>query len=143
MQQCRFLFLYSFEHSLLGRVRMDDLLKLVMSASAKTRLCWRKDLSEFRGLSERECAGFLLVLEWCENGFGGSARPLTPAGHVPFAPVPNTYKPSVFFRLRHDLEANREAAKIFWRTEQLREDRPREQWQLDQWGDAVKGRIDD
>ncbi len=89
-------------------------LKLVMSASAKNRLCWRKDLSEFRGLSDRERAGFLLVLEWFEN-----------------------------FRLRHDLEANRDAAKIFWRTEVLREDRPRQQWQLDQWGDATRGRIDD
>jgi len=47
----------------------------------------------------------LLVLEWLEN-----------------------------FRLRHDLEAGRDSAKIFWRTEVLREDRPREQWQLDQWG---------
>jgi len=85
------------------------LLRFVMNASAKTRLCWRKDLSEFRGLSDRERAGFLLVLEWFEN-----------------------------FRLRHDLEANRDAAKIFWRTEVTREDRPREQWQLDQWGDAIQ-----
>jgi len=35
-----------------------------MTAGIKTRLCWRKDLAEFRGLSDRERAGFLLVLEW-------------------------------------------------------------------------------
>lgn len=80
-----------------------------MSAVAKTRLCWRRDLAEFRGLTERERSGFLLVLEWFEN-----------------------------FRLRHDLEANRESAKIFWRQEVLREDRQREKWQLDQWGDAMQ-----
>jgi hypothetical protein len=85
-----------------------------MSAIAKKRLCWRKDLSEFRGLTERERAGYLLVLEWLEN-----------------------------FRLRHDLEAGRDAAKIFWRTEVLREDRPREKWQIEQWADATRGRIDD
>jgi integron integrase len=80
-----------------------------MSASTKIRCCWRKDLSEFRGLTERERAGFLLVLEWFEN-----------------------------FRLRHDLVANRDAAKFFWKQEVLREDRPREKWQLEQWGDAMQ-----
>ncbi len=52
--------------------------------TAKDRWCWRKDLSEFRGLEEAERSGFLLVLEWFEN-----------------------------FRLRHSLEAGREAARIF------------------------------
>lgn len=56
-------------------------------------------MSEFRGLTERERSGFLLVLEWFEN-----------------------------FRLRHDLVANRDAAKFFWKQEVLREDRPREKW---------------
>ena len=28
-----------------------------------TRWCWRKDLAEFRGLTDRERTGFLLVLE--------------------------------------------------------------------------------
>ncbi|OYV05288.1 MAG: integrase [Verrucomicrobiales bacterium VVV1] len=79
----------------------------IMSAT-KSRWCWRKDLSEFRGLSDRERSGFLLVLEWFEN-----------------------------FRLRHDLPAGRVAAKAFWTTEVVREDRPREQWQLEQWGDAI------
>lgn len=79
----------------------------IMSAT-KSRWCWRKDLSEFRGLSDRERAGFLLVLEWFEN-----------------------------FRLRHDLPAGREAAKAFWTTDVLREDRPREEWQLEQWVDAI------
>ncbi len=75
----------------------------------KTRSCWRKDLSEFRGLNDRERVGFLLVLEWFEN-----------------------------FRLRNELEAGRASAKAFWRCEVLREDRPREQWQLEQWGDAIQ-----
>ena len=79
-----------------------------MSAS-KTRWCWRKDLAEFRGLSDRERSGFLLVLEWFEN-----------------------------FRLRHEMEAGRDAAKAFWRAEVQREDRKREAWQLDQWSDAIQ-----
>ncbi|MBP6785209.1 MAG: hypothetical protein KA152_15540 [Verrucomicrobiales bacterium] len=33
----------------------------------KPRWCWRKDLAEFRGLTDRERTGFLLVLEWFEN----------------------------------------------------------------------------
>lgn len=75
----------------------------------KTRWCWRKDLADFRGLTPQERTGFLLVLEWFEN-----------------------------FRLRHQLKANEEAARAFWRTEVLREERPREQWQLEQWSDAVR-----
>lgn len=79
-----------------------------MNAS-KTRWCWRKDLADFRGLTEAERAGFLLVLEWFEN-----------------------------FRLRHQLKAERAAAKVFWRSEVLREGRPREPWQLAQWADAIQ-----
>jgi len=75
----------------------------------KLRVCWRADLSEFRGLSDQQKTGFLLVLEWFEN-----------------------------FRLRHDLDAGRTAAKIFWKTEVQREDRTREAWQLEQWGSAVQ-----
>ncbi len=78
-------------------------------STPKTRCCWRKDLSEFRGLNDRERAGFLLVLEWFEN-----------------------------FRLRNELEAGRDAAKAFWRHEVLREDRKREIWQLEQWSDAIQ-----
>ena len=73
-----------------------------------TRWCWRKDLAEFRGLSERERAGFLLVLEWFEN-----------------------------FRLRHELSADRAAARLFWKSEVKREGREREPWQLQQWADAI------
>ena len=73
-----------------------------------TRWCWRKDLAEFRGLSERERAGFLLVLEWFEN-----------------------------FRLRHELSADRAAARLFWKSEVKREGREREPWQLEQWADAI------
>jgi len=69
----------------------------------KARWCWRRDLAEFRGLSERDRAGCLLVLEWFENS-----------------------------RARHELAAGREAAKLFGRSEVLGEGRPREGWQLEQ-----------
>jgi hypothetical protein len=77
--------------------------------ASKIRWCWRKDLTEFRGLTDRERAGFLLVLEWFEN-----------------------------FRLRHELPAGRDSAKKFWRAEVIKEDRPRESWQLEQWSDAIQ-----
>jgi len=80
-----------------------------MKNATKSRCCWRKDLSEFRGLTNRERTGFLLVLEWFEN-----------------------------FRLRHELPAGRDAARMFWKHEVLKEDRPREDWQLEQWGDAIQ-----
>ena len=83
------------------------IIRSIMTA-LKSRWCWRRDLAGFRGLSERERAGFLLVLEWFEN-----------------------------FRLRHGMEAGRDAAKAFWREEVVREGRPREEWQLDQWSDAI------
>jgi len=79
----------------------------------KARWCWRKDLAAFRGLTDRERTGFLLVLEWFEN-----------------------------FRLRHELSAGREAAKNFWRCEVLGKDRQRETWQLEQWQDAIKWYLD-
>ena len=79
----------------------------------KTRWRWRKDLSEFRGLTDVERSGFLLVLEWFEN-----------------------------FRLRHEMEAGRDAAKAFWRTEVLREGVTRESWQLDQWENAIRWYMD-
>ena len=80
-----------------------------MKNATKSRCCWRKDLSEFRGLTNRERTGFLLVLEWFEN-----------------------------FRLRNELSAGRDAARMFWKHEVLKEDRPREDWQLEQWGDAIQ-----
>jgi len=42
------------------------------------------------------------------------------------------------FRLRHELLAGRDAARMFWKHEVLKEDRPREDWQLEQWGDAIQ-----
>ena len=66
-------------------------------------------MAEFRGHTDRERAGYLLVLEWFEN-----------------------------FRLRHELSAGREAATRFWKEEVRREDRPREPWQLEQWGQAIQ-----
>ena len=74
-----------------------------------TRWCWRKDLAGFRGLTDRERSGYVLLLEWFEN-----------------------------FRLRHELSAGREAATRFWKEEVRREDRPREPWQLEQWGQAIQ-----
>jgi hypothetical protein len=58
----------------------------------------------FGGFRIGDRGGFLLVLEWFEN-----------------------------FRLRHELEAGREAAKAFWRTEVLREGCTTEPWQVEQW----------
>ena len=79
------------------------------TTTRKTHWCWRKDLAGFRGLSDRERGGFLVVLEWFEN-----------------------------FRLRHELEAGREAAKAFWRSEVLREGCIREAWQIEQWSAAIQ-----
>ena len=73
----------------------------------KGRVCWRRDLAVFRGLSQRDRAGFLVLLEWLEN-----------------------------FRLRRGLAAGREAAKCFWREEVLGR-HEREDWQLDQWSAAI------
>ena len=42
------------------------------------------------------------------------------------------------FRLRNELDAGRDAAKVFWRTEVLREGHRREDWQLDQWSAAMQ-----
>jgi integron integrase len=78
-------------------------------SAIKTRWCWRKDLSEFRGLADRERTGFLLVLEWFEN-----------------------------FRLRYELAAGRDAARVFWKSEVLREGVTREDWQLEQWEAAIQ-----
>lgn len=86
---------------------------MVSMKTATTRWCWRKDLAEFRGLTNAERSGFLLVLEWFEN-----------------------------FRLRHHLDANESGAKEFWRRDVLREDRPREPWQLEQWADAIRWYLD-
>lgn len=86
---------------------------MVFMKTATTRWCWRKDLAEFRGLTNAERSGFLLVLEWFEN-----------------------------LRLRHHLDANESGAKKFWRRDVLREDRPREPWQLEQWADAIRWYLD-
>lgn len=74
-----------------------------------SRWCWRTDLAEFRGLTDPERAGFLVLLEWMEN-----------------------------FRVRHELEAGREAARAFWRMEVKREGCTREAWQLAQWTNAIQ-----
>ncbi|MEM1444398.1 MAG: tyrosine-type recombinase/integrase, partial [Verrucomicrobiota bacterium] len=78
-------------------------------SNSKNRWCWRKDLRVFRGLSDFDRNGFLMLLEWFEN-----------------------------FRLRFELEAGREAAKIFWKNDVLRDGCEREPWQLDQWEAAIE-----
>jgi hypothetical protein len=45
-----------------------DFAAMNATMTRKTRWCWRKDLAEFRGLTDRERAGFLLVLEWSRKG---------------------------------------------------------------------------
>jgi site-specific recombinase XerD len=82
-------------------------------SALKSRWCWRKDLAGFRGLTDRERAGFLLVLEWFEN-----------------------------FRMRFGLPAGREAAKTFWKSDVLGEGREREPWQLEQWTTAIQWYLD-
>ena len=67
----------------------------------------------FRGLSEQERQGFHICLEWFEN-----------------------------FRLRHSLSAGREAAKLFWRDQVLREGVERQDWQLKQWSEALRWYLD-
>jgi integron integrase len=83
----------------------------IMSATTSPRIrwCWRKDLAEFRGLTDKERAGFLVLLEWFEN-----------------------------FRLRHEMEAGREAANAFWKAEVQPKGRERKKWQLEQWSDAIQ-----
>ncbi len=79
----------------------------------KTNRDWRKDLSGFRGLTEKEKAGFLPVLEWFEN-----------------------------FRLRRGLEAGSDAVDAFWRSEVVPDDRPRESRHLEQWKGAMDWYLD-
>lgn len=100
----------SFEHFFIDReVSRRFSDPMTAAISRKIRWCWRRDLAGFRGLNERERTGFLLVLEWFEN-----------------------------FRLRHQLAADRDAAKVFWMSEVQGKERRRETWQLEQWGDAIK-----
>ncbi|MEJ6829102.1 MAG: integron integrase [Akkermansiaceae bacterium] len=72
------------------------------------RFCWRKDLEASRAIDSFDRGGFHMVLEWFEN-----------------------------FRLRLALEAGREAVRSFWRLEVLGKEVTREDWQLDQWEDAL------
>ncbi len=74
-----------------------------------TRWCWRKDLAGYRGLSDKERAAYLVLLEWFEH-----------------------------FRMCFDLNAHREAATAFWRTMVMKEGVEREPWQLEQWSAAIK-----
>lgn len=81
--------------------------------SKAVKCCWRSDLSEFRGLSPFERSGFLICLEWFEN-----------------------------FRLRHSLPSGRDAAKAFWNDQVQRDGFTREDWQLNQWAEAIRWYLD-
>ena len=98
----------SWEHLFLLTVRSLVAIGFFMSA-IKTRWCWRKDLAGFRGMSDPERAAYLVLLEWFEH-----------------------------YRMRYDLEANREAAESFWRVEVKKDGVEREKWQLEQWSAAIK-----
>lgn len=82
---------------------------MTSNPSPNLRWCWRNDLSAFRGLTDQERSGFLMLLEWFEN-----------------------------FRLRHDLPAGRDAARSFWKSEVLRPGTTRQDWQLKQWTNALQ-----
>ncbi len=73
-----------------------------------TRLSWRRDLSDFRSLTDQEKAGYVPVLEWFEH-----------------------------FRSLRGLEPGSEAAEAFWRMEVVPKDRPRESSHLEQWRRAI------
>ena len=70
---------------------------------------WRADLSESRRLEQDEKEGYGFFLGWFENWRLGGAGVM---------------------------KANRESAVTFWKTQVLA--KPRERWQLDQWGAAMK-----
>jgi hypothetical protein len=53
-----------FMRTLFGLTRLFPFSIRFFMSAIKARWCWRKDLSAFRGMSDRERAGFLLVLEW-------------------------------------------------------------------------------
>lgn len=72
------------------------------------RLCWRKDLEASRSVEGWQKVGFQMVLEWFEN-----------------------------FRLRLKLAADQEAVRSFWRQEVLGKKVTREDWQLEQWEEAL------
>jgi hypothetical protein len=75
----------------------------------RMRDCWRRDLSDFRGLTVAERSVYPLVLEWFDN-----------------------------FRARCGLEAGHDAIEAFWREEVVPTERPRESWQLEQWKNAIQ-----
>lgn len=72
------------------------------------KLCWRKDLNASRSVGNFDKGGYAMVLEWFEN-----------------------------YRLRKEFKAGREAAKSFWRHEVLGKEVTREDWQLEQWAEAM------
>ncbi len=79
-----------------------------MNNKSPIRCCWREDLEASRNLTPQQKNGFTMLLGWFEN-----------------------------FRLRKTLSPGREAAVLFWRTEVLHDGKEREQWQLDQWAEAM------
>lgn len=72
------------------------------------RCCWKTDLEASRNLHARTKHGYTMLLGWFEN-----------------------------FRLRRGLTSGRQAAVEFWRDQVLDKDKARENWQLEQWAEAL------
>ena len=79
-----------------------------MTATLSKRFDWREDLAASRSVDRVEQHGFTMLLGWYEN-----------------------------FRLRCGLEAGRKSAEVFWKAEVMGRRVEREDWQLDQWADAL------
>lgn len=84
-----------------------------MNSETKRRYDWRKDLEASRSVDGRAKDGFGILLGWFEN-----------------------------WRLRHRLDAGRQAAVDFWKQQVIGSGKPRERWQLDQWADAIAWYLD-
>lgn len=80
-----------------------------MSTAQQLRFSWRNDLKASRSVDSREKNGYEMLLEWFEN-----------------------------FRMRNELKAGKESARIFWRSDVLGKEAERENWQLEQWAKALR-----
>jgi len=69
---------------------------------------WRADLAAARDVEHRQREGYRGFLEWFEN-----------------------------WRMRMRLEPSRDTATAFWKGQVLQSEKPRETWQLAQWGAAM------
>ena len=121
-----------------------SLRKEVAAQIERARELWTKDREA--GLAGGICRelwrGSFAGRRRPSNGFDSAAPPGRLTLRASLRSVQNASGPRRFFRLRHELEAGREAARAFWRCEVLGEGRRREAWQLEQWEDAIKWYLD-